>query len=220
MTERLNEAKKYIELYKVSPNRYEDPDRYWGKAADILMTINKAAINEEEAKEAISLADDVLSTYFSAHPYVGHEKLISFLSGKLSEETCKELTKLLLEEPYWLYFQHLGYGMTIRNILREVCDDFGTLESSWDSILIKAVKRKLGLNEKLPLKCWPCKWNYKETRLSSSGGVRSYDNKAINKKVEIMRSPDSSSVQYWVGRLSDDKEISHGKGLDNLKKKI
>jgi hypothetical protein len=49
--------------------------------------------------------------------------------------------------------------MTIRNILREICDDFDTLESSWNSILIKAVKRKLGLNEKLPLKCWPCKWN-------------------------------------------------------------
>ncbi len=63
-------------------------------------------------------------------------------------------------------------------------------------------------------------FEYKDTRLSNSGGVRSYGNKTINKKVEIMRSPDSSGIQYWVGRLSDDKEISHGKGLDNLKKKI
>lgn len=63
-------------------------------------------------------------------------------------------------------------------------------------------------------------FEYKDTRLSSSGGVRSYDNKAINKKVEIMRSPDSSGIQYWVGKISNDKEISHGKGLDNLKKKI
>lgn len=159
MTERLDEAKKYIESYKEDPNRYRDLNRYWGKAADILMVVNKTAISEEEAREAGSLTDELLSIYFSVHPYVDHEKLISFLSGKLSEETCIDLTKLLLEEPYWLHFQHLGYGMTIRNILREVCDDFDTLESSWDNILIKAVKRKIGLKEKLPLKCWPCKWN-------------------------------------------------------------
>lgn len=63
-------------------------------------------------------------------------------------------------------------------------------------------------------------FEYRETRLSSSGGVRSYDNKDINKTVEVMRSPDSSGIQYWIGRISDGKEISHGKGLDNLKKKV
>jgi hypothetical protein len=108
MTERLDEAKKYIELYKASPNRYEDPDRYWGKAADVLMAINKAATNEEEAKDVISLADEVLSAYFSVHPYVDREKLISFLSGKLSEETCKELTKLLIEKLGWLFLSILA----------------------------------------------------------------------------------------------------------------
>lgn len=35
-----------------------------------------------------------------------------------------------------------------------------------------------------------------------------------------MKSPDSSGIQFWIGRLSDDKEIGHGKGLDKLKKKI
>lgn len=63
-------------------------------------------------------------------------------------------------------------------------------------------------------------FEYKETRLSHSGGVRSYDNKTINKTVEVMRSPDSSSIQYWIGRLSDGKELAYGKGLNNLKKKI
>lgn len=63
-------------------------------------------------------------------------------------------------------------------------------------------------------------FEYKETRLASSGGVRSYNNEAINKTVEIVRSPDSTGIQYWIGRLSDGKEISYGKGLNNLKKKI
>ena len=63
-------------------------------------------------------------------------------------------------------------------------------------------------------------FGYKDTRLSSSGGVRSYGNKVVNKEVEIMRSPDYSGIQYWIGRMSDGKEIGHGKGLDNLKKKI
>jgi len=62
-------------------------------------------------------------------------------------------------------------------------------------------------------------FEYKETSLSSTGGVRTYDNKAINKIVEIMRSPDSSGIQYWIGTFGY-KEIGHGKGLDNLKKKI
>lgn len=63
-------------------------------------------------------------------------------------------------------------------------------------------------------------FEYRDTRLASSGGVRSYDNKAINKTVEIMRIPDSSGIQYWIGRMSDGKEIGHGKGLNNLKNKI
>jgi len=63
-------------------------------------------------------------------------------------------------------------------------------------------------------------FEYRDTRLSSGGGVRSYDNKTINKTVEVMRSPDSSGIQYWIGRLSDGKEISYGKGINNLRKKI
>ena len=63
-------------------------------------------------------------------------------------------------------------------------------------------------------------FGYKDTRLSSTGGVRSYDNKAINKTVEVMRSPDTNDIQYWIGRISDGKEIGHGKGLNNLKKKV
>ena len=45
-------------------------------------------------------------------------------------------------------------------------------------------------------------------------------NKVNNKVVEVMRSPDSSDIQYWIGRLPSYKEIGYGKGLNNLKKKI
>lgn len=160
MTERLDKAKKYVELYIESMNKHDiEGSVIYGSRAVNIFNVIKIAGGEEEDKDLESLVNEMLSAYFSAHLPVDREKCISYLSGKLSEETCKDLTKLLLEKPYWLYFQHLGYGMTIRNILREVCDDFETLEYLWERILIVAIKRKLDLNEKLPLKCWPCKWN-------------------------------------------------------------
>ena len=63
-------------------------------------------------------------------------------------------------------------------------------------------------------------FEYKQTSLSRGGGVRSYENKASNKTVEIMRDWDTKDIQYWIGRSSDGKEISHGKALNDLKKKI
>ena len=63
-------------------------------------------------------------------------------------------------------------------------------------------------------------FEYKDTRLSRGGGVRSYDNKAINKTVEVMRNWDTNDIQYWIGRSSDGKEISRGKRLDDLKKNV
>ncbi len=63
-------------------------------------------------------------------------------------------------------------------------------------------------------------FDYKETRLSRGGGVRSYENKVINKTVEVMKGWETNDIQYWIGRASDGKEISHGKGLNNLKKKV
>lgn len=63
-------------------------------------------------------------------------------------------------------------------------------------------------------------FEYKETSLSRGGGVRSYENKSINKTVAVMRSWDNNEIQYWIGRASDGKEISHGKRLNDLKKNI
>lgn|SRR3990167_1654732 len=63
-------------------------------------------------------------------------------------------------------------------------------------------------------------FEYKKTSLSRGGGIRSYENKTINKAVEVMRDWDTKEIQYCIDRLSDNKEISHGKGLNDLRKKI
>lgn len=63
MTERLDEAKKYIELFKISGSRSKNADIYWSKAADILMLTDKLPRNEEEHKEAISLADEMVKLF-------------------------------------------------------------------------------------------------------------------------------------------------------------
>lgn len=63
-------------------------------------------------------------------------------------------------------------------------------------------------------------FQYKETRLARGGGVRTYENKAANKAVEVMRSWDTNEIQYWIGKLPSYKEIGHGKRLDDLKKKV
>lgn len=159
MIEGLNEAKNCAELFIESMNKQDNDDAmtYASRILDIFNTI-KATKSKEEIKYAESSIDEILSPYFDAQALI-YEKCKSYLSEKLSEETCKDLVKLIIEDPYWLYFQHLGYGMTIRNIISDVCDDFTTLEYGWKNILIAAIKRKLGLNEKLPLKCWTCKWN-------------------------------------------------------------
>lgn len=67
MTERLDEAKKYIELFKISGSRPKDSDIYWSKAANILMLIDKLPRNEEEHKEAISLADEMVKLFGDLH---------------------------------------------------------------------------------------------------------------------------------------------------------
>lgn len=63
-------------------------------------------------------------------------------------------------------------------------------------------------------------FEYINTRLSRGGGVRLYENKSVDKHVEIIRDWDNMEIQYWVGTSSKGKELGHGKGLNNLKKKI
>lgn len=150
-------ARKYVGLYKESMNRVHRTEeiKYMLQAMDILkMSTSK---NKEEAKESKLLMDEIISAHLKVHP--PDETLIIHLSEELGIEKSNDLAKLLLENPYWLWSQHLGYGMVVRNILRDVCNDFNRLEYGWEGILISSIKRNIGLNEKLPLKCWLCKWN-------------------------------------------------------------
>ncbi len=63
MTERLDEARKYIELYKTATNNghTKRANMYGLRATNILTEIYETAINEEEVKDVVSLANDMLS---------------------------------------------------------------------------------------------------------------------------------------------------------------
>lgn len=65
MTERLDEARKYIELYKTAINNgYTKRANMYGlRATSILTEVYETAINEEEVKNVVSLANDMLSVF-------------------------------------------------------------------------------------------------------------------------------------------------------------
>ena len=65
MTERLDKARKYIELHKTAMNNgYTKRANMYGlRAASILTEIYETAINEEEVKDVVSLANDMLSVF-------------------------------------------------------------------------------------------------------------------------------------------------------------
>ena len=65
MTERLDEARKYIELYKTAINNghTKRANMYGLRATSILTEIYETARNEEEVKDVVSLANDMLSVF-------------------------------------------------------------------------------------------------------------------------------------------------------------
>ena len=65
MTERLDDARKYIELYKTAMNNgYTKRANMYGlRATSILTEIYETARNEEEVKDVVSLANDMLSVF-------------------------------------------------------------------------------------------------------------------------------------------------------------
>ena len=62
MTERLDEARKYIGLYKTAMNNgYTKRANIYGlRATSILTEIYETTRNEEEVKDVVSLAKDML----------------------------------------------------------------------------------------------------------------------------------------------------------------
>lgn len=65
MTERLDKARKYIELYKTAMNNgYTKRANIYGlRATSILTEIYETTINEEEVKDVVALANDMLSVF-------------------------------------------------------------------------------------------------------------------------------------------------------------
>lgn len=65
MTERLDDARKYIELYKTAMNNgYTKRANMYGlRATSILTEIYETTRNEEEVKDVLSLANDMLSVF-------------------------------------------------------------------------------------------------------------------------------------------------------------
>ena len=63
MTERLDEAKKYIELFKTSANRSKEADIYWSKALNVLKVVD-ATVKKEEVEELESLENEMMSAFY------------------------------------------------------------------------------------------------------------------------------------------------------------
>lgn len=65
MTERLDEARKYIGLYRIAMNNgYTKRANVYGlRATSILTEIYETTRNEEEVKDVVSLANDMLSVF-------------------------------------------------------------------------------------------------------------------------------------------------------------
>ena len=65
MTERLDEARKYVDLYKAAMNNghTKKANMYMLQATSILTDIYETTKNEEEVKDVVSLANDMLSVF-------------------------------------------------------------------------------------------------------------------------------------------------------------
>lgn len=66
MTKRLDEARKYVELYKTAMNNgYKKKANICAlRATSILTDIYETTRNEEEVKEVVSLANEMLSVFY------------------------------------------------------------------------------------------------------------------------------------------------------------
>ena len=65
MTERLDEARKYIELYKTAMNNgYTKRANMYGlRATSVLTEIYETTRNEEEVKDVVSLANEMIKSF-------------------------------------------------------------------------------------------------------------------------------------------------------------
>ena len=78
-------------------------------------------------------------------PPTEKEKAIQFLIEQIPEETLNDVAKLMRENgrDWWLDHHH-GFGMGVRNLLREGEFDWNpiVMDEMWVEIVEKAVKKK------------------------------------------------------------------------------
>ena len=67
MTERLDKAKEYVELYKESMNKHDTKGSiiYGSKVLDILKTVY-ATVKKEEVGELESLENEMMSAFYNS----------------------------------------------------------------------------------------------------------------------------------------------------------
>jgi hypothetical protein len=78
------------------------------------------------------------------------EKSISYLDGLLTKDTKEDVARLHKENPdtWWASF-HFGWGMRIRNLLRDnVCLDDKLPSGNWDDYYIQLVEIACGIRNK------------------------------------------------------------------------
>lgn len=64
MTGRLDEVKKYIELFKKSDSASKEYE-YWSEALNILKVVD-ATVKEEEVEELESLENEMISAFYNS----------------------------------------------------------------------------------------------------------------------------------------------------------
>ena len=80
------------------------------------------------------------------------EKAVQYLIDKIPAETLEDIAKEMKENgSRWRILHHHGFGMDVRNLLREGGFDWGPLDldNMWVELVEEVVKKKFG---KLPYK--------------------------------------------------------------------
>jgi len=78
------------------------------------------------------------------------EKQINYLIEKIPIKTFKEVWTLTQKDKYWCNKVHLGFGMGVRNLLREVRKDWDPweLDDIWSWYVKQALRRIMESPEK------------------------------------------------------------------------
>jgi hypothetical protein len=71
-------------------------------------------------------------------------KIIECLQANVSDENKEIFRKNFSANPFWVFDEHLGYGMYIRNVLRKngLCYDDFVMDDNWITWTLEAFNMK------------------------------------------------------------------------------